>query len=379
MFEKGDRKMVGRLAAAAMVMVPVLGCPACGDDPLGTADPNDIASWMEFYQVPGVSVAVINDFQLDYVEVHGVKSRSTQEPVTDRTRFQAASISKSVSSVGVVRLAQEGVISLDAEVNDDLTSWQVPYNDLQSTEKVTLRRLVSHTAGTTVHGFRGYRYIEPLPTLIQILNGEPPANSGRIVVDFVPGSNWRYSGGGYVVMQQALEDLTGATFPELMRARVLQPIGMEHSTFEQPLPEALADSAASGYYADGRAVPGQHHIYPEIGAAGLWTTPGDLARFLIELQLSLRGESNTVLSRENTELLLTEVLNGYALGFAVWSDEGQQYFGHGGANDGFRCSMVAHRSGGHGVVVMTNSDNGSDLAEAVVRLIGEREGWPGYD
>ena len=376
--EKADRKMIKRLAATAMVMALVLGVPGCGNDALGPADPTDIGSWMELYGVPGVSVAVIDDFQLDYVEVHGVKSRSTQEPVTDKTRFQAASISKSVSAVGVVRLAQEGVISLDAEVNDYLTSWQVPDNELQNTEKVTLRRLVSHTAGTTVHGFRGYRYTESVPTLIQILNGESPANSAPIVVDFVPGSRWRYSGGGYVVMDQALRDVTGITFPELMWERVLQPIGMENSTFEQPLPEALWDSAGSGYYASGTAVPGRHHIYPEIGAAGLWTTPTDLARFLIELQLSLRGESNRVISRENAEMLLTEVMNDYALGFAVWSDGGQRYFGHGGANDGFRCSMVAHRSGGYGMVVMTNSDNGSDLAEAVVRLIGEREGWPGY-
>ncbi len=362
-----------------MVMALVLGVPGCGDDALAPADPTDIGSWMELYEVPGVSVAVIQDFELDYVEVHGVESKSTREPVTDETLFQAASISKSVSSVGVVRLAQEGMISLDSDVNHYLTLWQVPDNELQNTEKVTLRRLVSHTAGTTVHGFRGYRYTESVPTLIQILNGESPANSAPIVVDFVPGSRWRYSGGGYVVMDQALRDVTGITFPELMWERVLQPIGMENSTYEQPLPEALWDSAGSGYYASGMAVPGRHHIYPEIGAAGLWTTPTDLARFLIELQLSLRGESNKVLSRESTELLLTEVRNDYALGFAVWSDGGQQYFGHGGANDGFRCSMVAHRSGGYGVVVMTNSDNGSDLSEAVIRLIGRREGWPGYD
>ena len=371
--------MIKRLAVTALIIAPIAGCTGCGDDVVGAADPTDVASWMEFYQVPGVSVAVINDFRLDYVEVHGVQSRSTREPVTSRTQFQAASISKAVSSVGVVRLAQEGVISLDAEVNDYLTSWEVPHNALQNTEKVTLRRLISHTAGTTVHGFRGYRYIEPLPTLVQILNGEPPANSARIVVDFVPGSEWRYSGGGYVVMQQALLDVTGTDFPVLMRDRVLGPLGMERSTFEQPLPEALSDSAASGYYADGRAVPGEHHIYPEIGAAGLWTTPSDLARFLIELQRSLRGESNVVLSRANTEMLLSEVMNDYALGFALWSERGQPYFGHGGANDGFRCLMMAHRSDGYGVVVMTNSDNGSDLANAVVDLIGTRERWPGYD
>jgi len=370
--------MTKRPRVFALLVALVAGITACASHTTGPADPTDIGSLMEFYQVPGVSVAVIRDFRLDYLEVHGVKSKSTQEPVTETTLFQAASLSKSVSAVGVVRVAQEGVISLDVDVNDYLTSWQLPDNAFQATEKVTMRRLLSHTAGTTVSGFRGYRYPEPVPTLIQILNGRPPANSAPIVVDFVPGSRRRYSGGGYVVMQQAVMDVTGTTYPKFIDQQVLQPIGMEHSTFEQPLPDSLRASAASGYYADGTAVPGQHHTYPEIGAAGLWTTPTDLARFLIELQLSLRGESNTVLSRENTELLLAEVMNDYSLGFDVWSDRNQEYFGHRGANDGFRSSMVAHRGGGHGVVIMTNSDNGLDLSEAVVRLIGRREGWPGY-
>jgi CubicO group peptidase (beta-lactamase class C family) len=371
--------MIKKLAETAMVVALVMGVPGCGGDTFGPADRTDIAAWMAFYQVPGLSIAVINDFALDYVEVYGVASESTQEPVTEETRFQAASISKSVSAVGVVRLAQEGVIDLDADVNDYLTSWQMPDNELQSVEKVTLRRLLSHTAGTTVHGFRGYRYTESLPTLIQILNGEAPANSEPIVVDLVPGSDWRYSGGGYVVMQQALTDVTGTPFSELMRGRVLQPLGMQSSTFEQPLPEALRDSASSGYYTNGTEVPGQHHIYPEMAAAGLWTTPSDLARLLIELQLSLRGESNLVLSQENTELLLTRVMSGYALGFFVWSNGDERSFGHGGANDGFRCFMVAHRTGGYGVVVMTSSDSGADLTDVVVDLIGIREEWPGYD
>jgi len=180
------------------------------------------------------------------------------------------------------------------------------------------------------------------------------------------------------VMDQAVRDVTGETFSAFMWRRVLQPIGMDSSTFEQPLPDSLVHLAASGYYSNGTAVPGQHHIYPEIAAAALWTNPSELARYLIEVQLSLRGESNRVLSKENTDLLLTEVMNGYALGHALWSERGQPYFGHGGANDGFRCNMVAHLSAGYGVVVMTNSDNGSDLAEAVVKLIGEREDWPGY-
>lgn len=362
----------------AIIVAPLLIASGCSSA-LSPEDPSDIGSWMELYEVPGVSVAVIKDFELDYVEVHGVKSKVTREPVTVQTLFQAASLSKSVSAAGVMSLVQEGVVSLDTDINDYLISWQVPDNELQDSEKVTLRRLLSHTAGTTVSGFRGYRYTESVPSLIRILNGEPPANSAPIVVDRVPGSQFQYSGGGYVVMQQAVQDVTGATFPDFIRGRVLQPIGMDNSTYEQPLPASLRDSAASGYYANGVAVPGGHHIYPEIAAAGLWTTPTDLARFLMELQLSIRGESsNRVLSREKAEALLTEVKRDYALGFDLWTHRGQPYFGHSGANDGFRCRMVAHRTEGYGVVILTNSDNGLELSDAVVQLIGQRDGWPGY-
>ena len=362
----------------AIIVAPLLIASGCSSA-LSPEDPSDIGSWMELYEVPGVSVAVIKDFELDYVEVHGVKSKVTREPVTVQTLFQAASLSKSVSAAGVMSLVQEGVVSLDTDINDYLISWQVPDNELQDSEKVTLRRLLSHTAGTTVSGFRGYRYTESVPSLIRILNGEPPANSAPIVVDRVPGSQFQYSGGGYVVMQQAVQDVTGASFPDFIRGRVLQPIGMDNSTYEQPLPASLPDSAASGYYANGVAVPGGHHIYPEIAAAGLWTTPTDLARFLMELQLSIRGESsNRVLSREKAEALLTEVKRDYALGFDLWTHRGQPYFGHSGANDGFRCRMVAHRTEGYGVVILTNSDNGLELSDAVVQLIGQRDGWPGY-
>jgi CubicO group peptidase (beta-lactamase class C family) len=355
-------------------MLAAAGCSSA----LSPEDPTDIGSWMELYGVPGVSIAVINEFELDYVEVHGVKSEFTLEPITKGTLFQAASLSKSVSAAGVMSFVQEGVVSLDANIYDYLTSWQVPDNALQDSEHVTLRRLLSHTAGTTVGGFRGYRYTEPVPTLMQILNGEPPANSDPIVVDLVPGSQFRYSGGGYEIMEQAVTDVTGTTFPEFISDRVLGPIGMNHSTYEQPLPVSQRGSAASGYYANGVAVPGGHHIYPEIAAAGLWTTPTDVALFLIELQLSLRGESDRVLSRENTALLLTEVERDYSLGFDLWTHHGQDYFGHSGANDGFRGRMVAHRTDGYGVVILTNSDRGDELSNAVLRLIGEREGWPGY-
>ncbi len=369
------RADLARLPSA--FVLPILAATACSST-TGPVDPTDIGSLIEYYDVPGVSVAVINDFELDYVEVHGLKSVTTLKPVTEGTLFQAASLSKGVSAAAVMSLVQAGTVSLDTEINDYLTQWKLHDNAFQDTEKVTLRRLLSHTAGTTVGGFRGYRYTEPVPSLIQILNGYPPANSPPIVVDLVPGSQFRYSGGGYEVMEQAVRDVTGDAYPELIWQRVLQPIGMAASTYEQPLPEPLLDTAASGYYADGVAVPGGHHIYPEIAAAALWTTSADLALFLVELQLSLRGESNRVLSRENTEVLLTEVMRDYALGFGVWVDRGQSYFGHDGANDGFRSRMVAHRSLGFGVVILTNSDRASEMFDALVELVGEREGWPGY-
>jgi len=366
-----------RLPAAAIVVAGVLAISGCSTA-LSPQNPTDIGSWMELYEVPGVSVAVIRDFEVAYVEVHGVKSLTTQEPVTDRTLFQGASISKSVSAMGVMSLVQDGVVALDRDVNDYLTSWQVPDNAFQATEKVTLRRLLSHTAGTTVHGFRGYRYTEPLPNLIQILTGQYPANSAPVVVDQVPGSTFRYSGGGYEIVEQVVRDVTGATFPEFIWERVLEPIGMVNSIYRQPIPDSLWDAAASGYYADGTAVPGRHHIYPEIAAAALWTTPTDVARFLIEVQLSLRGESNKVLSRENAELLVREVRSDHSLAFYERSIRGQLYLWHAGANDGFRGGMAAHRTLGHGVVVLTNSDNGSELTEAIIQVIGEREGWPGF-
>ncbi len=375
---KGIRPPRARLRAwrALAIALPAV-LTACGSA-TGPTNVTDIGELLEYYHVPGASIAVINDFELDYVEVHGVKSEETLEPVTDQTLFQAASISKGVSATGIVSLAQDGVVSLDTEINDYLVSWKLAHNSLQDTEKVTLRRLLSHTAGTTVSGFRGYRYTEPVPNLIQVLNGFPPANSDPVVVDLVPGSQFRYSGGGYLVAQQAVEDVTGLPFEEFIRQRVLQPVGMGNSTYEAPIPENLLDLTASGYYADGTAVPGGHHIYPEIAAASLWTTPADVARFLVELQLSLRGESSRVLSAASVQELLTEVREDYGLGFFLWRIHGQPYFGHYGANDGFRGRMVAHRTAGYGLVVLTNSDNGHEFADAVFELVGKREGWPGF-
>ncbi len=246
--------------------------------------------------------------------MYGVTSRGGA-PVTDATLFQAGSISKPVAAMGALRLVEQGTLSLDEDVNTKLKSWKVPENEFTATEKVTLRRLVSHTAGLTVHGFPGYDIEVPMPTTVQVLDGA--GNTAPVRVNVVPGSIWRYSGGGYTVMQLLVSDVTGKPFAQYMSEAVLGPVGMSHSTYEQPLPPARAAQTASGYYADRSAVSGKWHVYPEMAAAGLWTTPTDLARFAMEVQQSLAGKSNKVISQAMTRQQLTAQMNDFGLGLGA--------------------------------------------------------------
>jgi CubicO group peptidase (beta-lactamase class C family) len=213
-----------------------------------------IAERMAAHQVPGASIAIIDNNAVVWSGGFGVKETGTADPVTTSTLFQAQSISKAVAATAALVLADAGRLSLDGEINGYLKSWKVPGNDFQAHEKVTLRRVLSHSAGLTVGGFNGYRAGESLPTLLQILNGEQPANNGPVRVDIVPGSAARYSGGGMMVVQQLLIDVAGESFPSLMRRLVLDPAGMTLSTFEQPLPESRHKEAASGHDGDGIVV-----------------------------------------------------------------------------------------------------------------------------
>lgn len=360
-----------------IVLLIPFGCS--NDSPVNSESGNEVPSLMDQYNVRGVSLAIIRNYQVDEIQVYGVKNASTRELVTEQTLFQAASISKSVSAMGALSLVQDGSIELHNNINEYLTSWQVPENIYTSQEKVTLARLLSHTGGLTVHGFRGYRLNEEVPTLLELLDGSPPSNSNSIRVNVIPGTIQRYSGGGYCIMQQAVIDLTQETFPDFLSNTILEPLELSNSTFEQPLPDEMSGQAATGYYSNGLPVTGDYHTYPELAAAGLWTTPTDLAKFLIELQLSLQENSNLVLNQNMTELMITPVLDsGYGLGISRHNVNGEYYFGHGGANEGFRCMMLAHMTDGVGIVVMTNSDNGGALANDVIQLIGEQEEWPGY-
>jgi CubicO group peptidase (beta-lactamase class C family) len=326
---------------------------------------------MSHYGVPGVSVAMIDGGRIDWVRTYGAADEDGR-PVTPTTRFQAASISKPVAAMAALALVDRGLLDLDADVNESLTSWKVPANDFTEKAPVSLRGLLSHTAGLTVHGFPGYGPDEKVPGTIGVLDGE--GNTDPVRVKAQPGTAFSYSGGGYTVAQQVVEDVTGVSFPQAMRTLVLEPLGMEHSTYRQPLPAELRDEAATGYRPNGTPVEGRFHTYPEMAAAGLWTTPSDLALFLISLQRARQTGQHPVLSADTADEMLTPVLEDYGLGLGI--PDGQR-FGHGGSNEGFRCTMTALLDGDQGVVIMTNSDRGSALAQEILLSVAREYGWSG--
>lgn len=336
-----------------------------------------LAERMKHYKVPGFSVAVINGGKIEWARGYGVAEAGGARAVTPETLFQAASISKPVAAMAALRLVEEGRLALD-NVNGRLVSWKVPENEFTKEKKVTLRRILGHGAGLTVHGFRGYAAGEEVPTLLDVLEGRKPANSRPIQVDVVPGSLSRYSGGGYCVLQQMVEDVLKKPFAETMERTVLSRLGMRQSTYRQPLPRGLADRAATGHRKDGQPIPGKWHTYPEMAAAGLWTTPSDLAGFAIELEQSYDGRFNRVLSKEMIRQMLSRQMGGSGLGIGVDGEGPSVRFSHGGANEGFRCFLAAYRDTGRGAVVMTNGDGGGELGMEIIRAIAEEYEWPDY-
>ena len=337
-----------------------------------------LAERMKVYRVPGLSIAVINGYEIEWEEGYGVRESGGMSPVIPETLFQAASISKPVAAATALYYVERGIVGLDEDVNSRLRSWKIPENPWTRKGKVTLRELLSHTAGLTVSGFPGYEEGKELPSLRQILDGIKPANTPPIKVDMEIGSRFRYAGGGYTVLQQLLIDILGRPFPNIVRDAVLIKLDMKESTYEQPLPQGLSGKAASGHRPDGSVVPGRWHTYPEMAAAGLWTTPTDLALFARELILAYLGKSDRVLSQVIVELMLTPVKEGAGLGLFIRGSGQDLSFSHSGGNEGFRCHMIAYPHRGQGAVVMTNGDLGGDLYSEILRGLSAEYGWPDF-
>jgi len=328
---------------------------------------------MEYYKVPGVSIAVINDYKIEWARGYGVLEAGGDQPVTQDTLFQSASIGKPVTASAALHFVEQGLLDLDENVNDKLVSWKVPENEFTAQGNVTLRRLLSHTAGVTVHGFRGYTQNERIPTLLQVLDGEYPANNAPIRVDIVPGTEWRYSGGGFMIVQQLLEDVVGKPFPEIMQETVLGPTGMTSSIYAVPLPEDLRSRAATAHSSLGNPAPGKWHELVCMGAGGgLWTTPSDLAHFAIKIMRPRAGQSNKVISQEMVNQMLAPQIdmddyNQMGLGFGLGGEGQDPLFWATGRNiPGFLSLLIAFPERGLGIVVMTNGDAGDSLYDEIL-------------
>jgi CubicO group peptidase (beta-lactamase class C family) len=333
------------------------------------------------FNVPGVSIAVIRDFKVALAVAYGVADAETATPVTTSTMFQAASISKPVAAMASLKAVQEGRFGLDQDINTILKSWKLPEGDFTAASKVTPRTLMSHTSGTgDGFGFPGYAPSAPLPTLPQILDGVQPSNLRAVRLERAPFTGFEYSGGGVILQQVALTDAVGKPFAQIAREWVLDPIGMSNSTYEQPLPAARHAQAARAHNRMGARMGDPWHVYPEQAAAGLWTTPTDLARFAIEVQLAVLGRSTRVLSQTLAREMVTPVGVGpYAVGFDVSKQGEGWYFAHGGSNWGFQCDLVAHAAKGYGAVIMTNGDAGGGLIQQLRRLIQQEYKWDALD
>ncbi len=342
-----------------------------------TTKPMHLLERMKQLNVPAVSIAVIENGKIAWARAYGVRDANTQVPVTPDTTFQAASISKPVAAMAALKLVEMGKLNLDEDINKKLTSWKLPDNEFTATEKVTLRRILTHRAGLTVSGFPGYAAGAAIPSTAQVLDGAKPANTPAVRVDVTPQSQSRYSGGGFTIMQLLLEDVSAKPFPQLLNELVLKPIGMTQSAFAQPPSGTMTANIASAHSRDAKVVSGGFHTYPELAAAGLWTTPSDLARFAIELQRVNAGATDGVLSPKMIGEMLTLTDDRWALGIVLAGAPAAQRFLHQGGNEGFQCLMVAYKNGG-GAVVMSNSDAAYPLVQEVMRAIAVEYQWQGY-
>jgi len=337
-----------------------------------TAGARKLADEMKALKVPGVAIAVVRGGKLDWAKGYGVVSAGGKAVDAD-TLFQAGSVSKPVAAVTALALVQDGTLALDAPISVALKSWTLPENDFTKASPVTLRRLLSHTAGTTVHGFAGYAVGAPVPTVPQVLDGAAPANSAAVRVDQPIGVSYCYSGGGYTIAQLAMTDTAGKPFPAIARAKLFAPLGMARSTYDQPLP-AETPNVALAHDEAGRAIVGGFHVYPEMAAAGLWTSATELARFVVEVQNATHGQGK-VLSEKTAREMLTPQPGGWGLGFKVTGQGKDLTFFHDGSNAGYKATLIGHPETGDGAVILTNGDQGYQLGQEILRGIAVAYGW----
>ena len=334
---------------------------------------------MVAYNSPGTSIAVVNNGQIEWASGYGITDGSAPTSITPETRFYAASISKPVSALAALTLVQSGQLNLDEDVNRKLVSWRVPETELTRKQPITLRHLLNHTSGLGIDKYyTGYQPDEALPTLTQLLCGEAPAKTDPVRVKTEPGSRYRYSGEGYWVMQQLVEDVTGERFADVVQRVVLDPLGMQHSTFHHPLTEAYLAATATAHNNAGEPIFEAWRRFPAVTDGGLWTTPADLARHAIAVQQAVAGQPNSVLSPPLLTEMLTPQPGDHGLGPEIWGQGKATLFRHGGEGTGFGCVLMAFCHTGQGAVVMHNSADSYNLSREILYGIAEVYAWPYY-
>lgn len=355
--------------------VCIIGCRA-QENPQ-TAVENAITSKMKSYHVPSVSIAVIKNGTILWAKAFGMADEAENRMADPNTLYQVASMSKSVNAFGIMRLVQSRRISLDTDIRQLLRSWKFPDNDLSKNNPITISSLLSHTAGLSVHGFRGYLHSESIPTINEMLDGTAPSNSGKVEAILKPGTKVEYSGGGILITKKIIQDNIANNYDSVLDRLVLQPLGMNNSSFSQPL-DAKWKNFACAYDEFGKEIPGKYYIYAEQSPDGLWTTASDYARFIISIQHSIEDKAGALLNKSTASTMLTPVLENAALGFFITSKGPQKYFGHSGSNIGFRCAFSGSFTSGDGVVVLTNSDKGGNLVGEVIKTVASVYGWKDF-
>lgn len=334
----------------------------------------NIEERMKELGISGVSIAVLNNGAIEWAKGYGIADSLENRKVTTETLFQAGSISKPVAATRTLQLAEQGLIDLDSNINDYLTSWKLPDNDFTEKKKVTTRRLLNHSAGINIRSFPGYKKGETIPSIPEILDGKGNTDPIRLYTE--PGKDWSYSGGGYTIMQHMITDIEQKQFPEIMQEYVLDPLGMKSSTYENPLPEKHHNIAATGYNFDGTQVEGKWFTYPEMAAAGLWTTPSELLLWGKEIQQIFQTQKDGLLKAQTVnEMLIPENGEDQGLGPYVL----KHIFGHGGADEGFRADFTAWKETPNAVVIMVNSQTGNVIIKEILLSIAKEYNLQGIE
>lgn len=337
-----------------------------------------IAERMAFHKVPAVSVAVIKQGKIDWSQAYGMKSVESQQKVDCNTLFQAASLSKPVTLMAVMRMHQAGKIYLDKDINQYLTSYELPPGKQTEANPVTFRNILNHTSGISPGGYRGYAKDEGFPTDIEVLTKQGVTNSQLVEVVNLPGDKLAYSGGGYTVAELAMQDITQQTFKQLMDFWILNPLKMDSADFSQPIPEAKHHQVARGHKSDGSMVKGGWHAHPEQAAAGLWATATDMALFMIEIHKGYKGESN-IFSQAMIAELLKQPREQHVYGFIISGKEDSLMLSHYGGNAGYSTGMHIYLESGDGISYLANSDyNGNSLNSEIRFAVSDTYNWPNF-